>query len=140
MKPIKLNTKPKRKHEEQDLQISVAQLLDSITMFRNKWCHVPNGGARDAKEGARLKKMGVKKGVHDNLIFKNIKWLDTCQSFFERKFYTGLAIEIKVGKGKLTKEQLDWKKSLEEEGWLCIPCKTIDEVMALITKYYGIKF
>jgi hypothetical protein len=32
------------------------------------WWHTPNGGSRDVREGARLKQIGVKAGVHDILI------------------------------------------------------------------------
>ena len=121
--------KKTRKHDEQDLQVSVAQLLDSIPIFKDKWCHVPNGGARDAKEGARLKKMGVKKGVPDILIFKMTK-----------NFYLGFALELKSKTGKITADQEAWLLSFKAEGWATEVCDNIDDVMRIITVYYGIKF
>lgn len=128
------------KHEEQDLQVAVAQLLDSIPMFRNKWCHIPNGGARDAKEGARLKKMGVKKGLPDILIFKKTYETMDKNCCFRINPCSGLAIELKSKTGKLTLEQEQWLISLKEEGWATEVCDNIDDVMRFLGVWYGIAF
>lgn len=59
---------------------------------------IPNGGARDARTGARLKCEGVKPGVWDMFLpFPRRRWMDDI--FF---YVCGLYIEVKVpgGHGK----------------------------------------
>ena len=130
MKPI-IYTK-KRKHPEDDLQMAVTKLLDSISLFKNKWCHVENERKCTPQQGARRKKKGVKEGVQDVLIFKKF---ECCGSS-----HAGLAIELKIGRNKPTKHQDDWNISLTEEGWIVPTLHSIDEVMNSISYYYGIKF
>lgn len=67
--------------------------------------HVPNGGARSAMTGARLKRLGVRRGVPD-------VWLPVA-----RQDYNGLVGEMKAPGGKLTSEQWDWKLMLSGAGW-----------------------
>lgn len=71
---------------------------------------VPNGGARSAVTGARLKAEGVKRGVPDI-------WLPVA-----RGGYHGLVIEVKAGKGRTTNEQRRWLAALTAEGWLALVC------------------
>ncbi len=54
---------------------------------------VPNGGARDAITGARLKDEGVRRGALDLILAKTTKR------------YAGLFLEMKVGDNKPTDEQ-----------------------------------
>ena len=77
-----------------------------------KWIHhIPNGGARgDDKRsnqirGAALKAQGVKKGVSD--IFLPVK----------SKWFSGLYIELKVGYGKPSKEQLDFGEFVQSQNY-----------------------
>jgi len=57
------------KQEEHQLQVAVAAFLDVALPRSVRAIHVPNGGKRDAKTGARLKREGVKAGVADFVIF-----------------------------------------------------------------------
>ena len=66
---------------EDALQIATARLLDSTGLV---WTHVPNGGLRNKIVAAKLKRMGVKAGVPDVLIFNPAA--ENC----------GVAIELKV--------------------------------------------
>jgi len=67
--------------------------------------HVPNGGQRNIREGARLKKMGVKAGILDiNLDYGN-------------RGYHGLRIELKVRKGKISSLQQGWLDRLNKVGY-----------------------
>ena len=108
---------------EKHLQRATATLLDTL---RLRWCHVPNGGLRNARVGAELKRQGVKRGVPDVLIF------------VPSGEYVGLAIELKVGRNRLTPEQADWLAGLESAGWATAVCHDIDEVIAALRKgkYY----
>ncbi len=60
------------------------------------WFAVPNGEKRSAITGARLKRMGVRAGVADILVF----WGDSYGVGFN-----GLALELKAGKGTLQDTQ-----------------------------------
>jgi hypothetical protein len=92
---------------EYEEQIKLAEYLD---MKGYCWCHVPNGGNRDAKTGAKMKKQGVKPGVPDVLIF-DIPG-HTCN---------GIAIELKRSNGvpsDVRDTQKKWLTELESRDWL----------------------
>ena len=102
------------RHPEDDLQAAVAELLDMLGWL---YCHVPNGGKRNLREAARLKRMGVKAGIPDVLIFE-----PTIHGH-------GLAIELKVKPNRVTPEQLATMKALGERGWAWQPCYSMSDVM-----------
>ena len=85
--------------------------------------HVPNGGLRDARTAVNLKREGVKRGVPDISLP------------VARGKYHGLFIEMKVGNNKLTKEQQQWFKALEEEGYATQVCYGWLEAREVIEKY-----
>jgi len=64
--------------------------------------HVPNGGLRSKREGAKFKAMGVKAGVHDLIIL-----LDKGRTIF---------IELKVGNNKLQPSQVKFDLWLKKAG------------------------
>ncbi len=72
--------------------------------------HVPNGGHRHPAVAAQMKAAGVKRGVPDIL--------------FPIRFgkYNGLAIELKAGINRTTKDQVVWLDVLEKEGWKTAVC------------------
>ena len=65
----------------------------------------PMGGNRDAKTGAYMKAEGAKPGVPD--IFLPVA----------RGVYHGLYVEMKYGKNKPTKEQLEYMRFLAGQGY-----------------------
>lgn len=85
--------------------------------------HVPNGGKRNASEGAKFKKLGVKAGVPD--LFLPIA----------KDGYHGLFIEMKYGKGTTSKEQKTWLKELDNQGYLCRVCNGAEEAVQVILGY-----
>ena len=89
-----------------------------------KWMFaVPNGGYRRPLEALRFKKQGVKAGVSD--IFLPLP----------RGGYHGLFIELKVGKNKPTRNQLDFLADMEKEGYQCAICYGSDEAIKKINEY-----
>lgn len=72
--------------------------------------HVPNGGRRDKKEAASLKRQGVKAGVPDLFLPS------------PHGGYFGLYIELKVGKNKTSKIQDEWIEQLKEQGYFVEVC------------------
>lgn len=115
---------------EEAFQRAVAMTLDAMGWL---WCHVPNGGARDARTGAKLKGQGVKRGVPDVLIFEryDTRVHPTINSNMDR-IGKDVAIELKVGNNKPTTEQRAWLASLEERGALVAVCRNMDEVLAVL--------
>ena len=92
--------KRKENPTEYQEQVKLAEYLDLQGYL---WCHVPNGGNRNAITGAKLKRQGVKKGVPDVLIFEP---------------EGGIAIELKRKKGgRLRQSQIEWLQRLKSSGW-----------------------
>lgn len=71
-----------------------------------RWLHhSPNGGIRSGLAGAQMKALGTKPGFPDLILpVKN-------------SYSTGLVIEMKAAKGRLSKEQAEWLDHLIEDGW-----------------------
>lgn len=90
---------------EDQLQIAVMQLANTHYILRRYLLHVPNGGYRHPAEAAKLKKMGVKKGVPD--LFLPVP----------NDLYHGLFIELKVHPNKPTPEQVEFLADLTAFGY-----------------------
>lgn len=82
--------------------------------------HVPNEGKRSK---FTAKKMGIKAGVPDVLIFDSGK---ECN---------GLAIELKVRPNSLTPRQLLFLQKLSDRGWRMRVCYSFDEAKKEIDDY-----
>jgi hypothetical protein len=108
----------KRKQPEFLLHCVVADYL------RNQyptllWLHPANGEIRSAKAGARLKRMGVRPGAPDIMIY----WeKDHCLE--------GAAIELKADKGKLSDTQTAFMHQWTAIGGKYALCKSLDEVIS----------
>lgn len=96
-----------------------------------QWCdlqripvyHVPNGGSRNTREAANLKRQGVRAGVPDLCIPVS------------RKGYHGLYVELKVGKNKPTAKQVEWINLLRREGYAAYVCYGADNAIECIRRY-----
>ena len=90
-----------------------------------KWLHhIANGGFRNKREAAKLKAMGVKRGVPDlNLPVK-------------RGIFSGLYIELKkLKKGVVSDEQNEWIDFLRSQGYGAIVCVGWEQARDTIIKY-----
>jgi len=96
----------------------------SIWLDRRKllYTHVPNGGLRNPVEASKLKRMGVKPGVPDYLIFEpSFCGLSICPTCIDEIRHLGIAIEMKRTRGSqadVKPKQLAWLSALREKGWL----------------------
>jgi len=70
--------------------------------------HFANERRCSIQQGRLLKRMGVKKGVADFFLA------------IPQQTYHGLWMELKVGKGKLTKEQKEFLSRKNQRGYLAI--------------------
>lgn len=88
--------------------------------------HVPNGGSRDKREAANLKRQGVKPGVPDLCVP------------VARGRYHSLYIEMKADRGKPTEHQVEWLHRLRGEGMCAYVCYGARNAIALIDWYMGL--
>jgi len=106
----------------------------------NRICylHIPNEGKRDARQGKLLKRLGLKKGAPDFLIFDSPTIHPVTGLLFQEK-PNGVSIELKRIKGsKTTAEQREWRKKLEDRGWIAMIIKGADSaIKALKELGYG---
>lgn len=90
------------------------------------WAYaIPNGGKRDKREAANLKRQGVKAGVSD--IFVPLP----------RGVYHGLYIEMKVGRNKPTEKQTEFLEYARGQGYAVAVCYGADEAIAVTRRYLG---
>lgn len=85
--------------------------------------HTPNGERRDARTGAILKAMGVKRGVPD-----------VCLPV-KRGEFGALYIELKADKGRLSDAQKKYINGLESAGNCVRVCRSWNEAAEIIEKY-----
>tara|TARA_R100000664_G_scaffold2376_6_gene5997 strand:+ start:161 stop:511 length:351 start_codon:yes stop_codon:yes gene_type:complete len=109
--------------KEYELQKSICKYLDLQNVL---YCG-SMGGNYQAHMSVRIraKKSGYKRGFPDLFIYEpKGKW-------------HGLAIELKVGYNRATKEQLYWRNELNKRGYISEICYTLDETISLIETYMG---
>lgn len=85
--------------------------------------HIPNGGSRSKREGAKLKRMGVLAGVSD------------LHLPVSRAGYHSLYIEMKYGDGKLQTTQKKFLKLAAFFGNYCIVCYTAEDAIKVLDNY-----
>jgi len=84
---------------------------------------VPNGGARDAVTGAKLKEEGVVAGVADLILF------------LPRQGFHALCIEMKTAKGVQRQTQRVWQEKVEAQGYKYVVCRSIDDFISIVQDY-----
>tara|TARA_Y100000593_G_scaffold5057_1_gene9943 strand:+ start:990 stop:1334 length:345 start_codon:yes stop_codon:yes gene_type:complete len=107
--------------KEYELQKAVCKYLDLNNVL---YCG-SMGGNYQPHFSVRMKakKSGYKKGFPDLFIYE------------PRGDYHGLAIELKVGYNRATKDQLWWRNELNERGYVAEICTGIDDALEVINRY-----
>lgn len=95
--------------------------------------HVPNGGARSARSGAKMKRLGAKAGVPDLC-------LAVARSGPQGQSYGALWIEMKTVSSSLTKSQRAWRRRLLKHGHAHTVCRSWTEARAVIEQYLDGQF
>ena len=85
--------------------------------------HFANERRCSVQQGRTLKRMGVKKGVADFFLALPVNG------------YAGLWIELKVGKGKLSPEQIAFLGRKTERGYMALPVWGFEAATATIKSY-----
>jgi hypothetical protein len=130
---IRLPAKPKkvRRHEESDLQQAIIQLA-SYRQNWGGWFHgrlsdyliaSMNGGKRNPREAARLKREGCKAGVADLLLT------------IPNGALHGLWIELKTEKGRLSEAQKDFFAKQFDMGYHCEVVRSVEEFEKVVNEY-----
>lgn len=106
------------------------KLIEWTELMTAKWPelvllhHIPNGGSRHSVEAAKLKRMGVKRGVPD------------IHLPVARGGFHGLYIEMKRTEGgTLSDDQEWWLKALAKQGYASWMCDGCDKAIEVITDY-----
>lgn len=110
---------------EHQLQVTCADFLDRCLPHNAAWCHVSNEGKRSKAAGARLKREGLKPGWPDILII-----------------YQGrlICIELKAGKGRLSKAQIAMQQRLTLAGAVVMSeCRSLDAMVAVLEQIIPLK-
>jgi hypothetical protein len=109
--------------KEDILQESCVRLLE----FKYKdlvWFHVPNEGKRTKFEQFKFKVLGCVAGVSDLIILEN------------NNNSRGLAVELKYGRNKCTKDQVDFMERLSRKGYTStVVYDHIDEFIKAMDDY-----
>lgn len=85
--------------------------------------HSPNGGRRNAREGARFKAMGTRAGFPD--LFLSVA----------RHEFHGLYIEMKAPNGTLRQSQKEFQQAATQQGYLYVVCRSLDSFMDTVNWY-----
>ena len=109
--------------EEQAYIVSWAKINESRYPELKLLYHIPNEGKRSGREGARMKSIGLRRGVSD-----------LCLPI-ARGIYHGLYIELKSLDGKLTKEQNEFLAAVREQGYCGFACYGGVSAVKVIEQY-----
>lgn len=106
---------------EDSLQITIADWL-RVKYPDLLWWHTPNGGSRNKIEAVKLKRLGVTPGVPD---------------IFIPSSNHGFFCELKAGKNKPTQTQTEMMQKLNDLGYYCCVCYSLDEFIKEWENYCG---
>lgn len=124
-KKIQKSVRAKPRHLEDNLQENCVRWLrlnyKNVLIFA-----IPNGGRRNIREAARLKRQGVTKGIPDLFIAHPME--KSC----------GLFIELKIGKNKMTPEQKEIQDHLWIRGYSHFCCWTFEDFITVVSNYLEI--
>jgi len=93
-----------------------------------RWFHPANGGSRNAIEGAKFKRMGVKRGVSDII----------CP--MARKGHHGLVIELKRVDGNMSdvsEDQQGWLNFFRAQGWSAHVAFGFEHAKKIVLEYFA---
>lgn len=120
--------KPKRKRHSDEAQLQ----KECLRWFRLQYptlapllFAVPNGGSRNEKEAAELKRQGVVAGVADLILLRRSK---------DRQF-SALCLELKTKTGKQSLSQISWEKHAKANGNRYEVVRTVDDFIKIVNEH-----
>ncbi len=117
-------TRKRQGHAEDDLQMQcVSWFRLQFPQLARLLHHSPNGGRRDAREGARFKQMGTQAGFPDLILL------------VAANGYHALLLELKTRTGRQQDSQKDYQKRVEEQGYRYVVIRSFDQFRETIKDY-----
>ncbi len=113
-------------HGEQKTLIRWADLNAGRYPVLARLYAIPNGGHRVKAVAARMKAEGVRRGVPD-----------LCLPYPSHG-YSGLYIEMKTRKGRVSREQGEYLEFLRSAGYQAVVCRGWVEAAGVIVDYLGL--
>ena len=119
--------------KEEILQKSVADYF-RLQYPNVLFCHIANERKTTPARGAKLKKLGVKSGMPDVMVFTP-KYKKSADKEIIGLDYLGLAIELKIKPNKPSENQIEVLGKLKKNGWNAKVCYSFDEAKKIIDTY-----
>ncbi len=111
-------------HAEDDLQMQCVRWFQlQFPQLSRLLHHSPNGGKRNAREGARFKQMGTQAGFPDLILL------------VAANGYHALMLELKTRTGRQQDSQKDYQKRVEEQGYRYVVIRSFDQFRETIKDY-----
>lgn len=111
---------------DREHQTQVAAVNWFRMQYPGKLIHaIPNGGDRNIVTARKLKAEGVVSGVPDLFIPEPLGQ------------YHGLFVEMKVKGGRLRDTQKEMICKLEDRGYKCAVCWSLDDFMKVVNEYFN---
>lgn len=116
------------KHTEDALQIACANYCRVALPPSVLWWHTPNGGRRNVREAARLKRMGTRPGVPDFTLI----WSEERDDGWDSPRVVVAFIELKSAAGRLSPGQRDFKNGADAVAAEWAICRSLDDFVATL--------
>lgn len=111
-------------HAEDDLQMQCVKWFRlQYPQFARLLHHSPNGGRRDAREGARFKQMGTQAGFPDLILL------------VASQGYHALLLELKTRTGRQQDSQKEYQQLAEAQGYRYVVIRSLDAFMDEVNTY-----
>lgn len=117
-------TRKRQGHSEDDLQMQCVRWFRlQFPQLARLLHHSPNGGRRDAREGARFKLMGTQPGFPDLILL------------VPSKGYHALMVELKTRTGRQQESQKEYQRLIEEQGYKYLIVRTLEQFQQEVNTY-----
>lgn len=111
-------------HAEDDLQMQCVKWFRlQYPQFARLLHHSPNGGRRDAREGARFKQMGTQAGFPDLILL------------VASQGYHALMLELKTRTGRQQDSQKEYQQLAEAQGYRYVVIRSLEAFMDEVNTY-----
>jgi hypothetical protein len=117
----------RRQQPERVLQTALVEHLRLRGWDGVLWLHVPNGGSRDIREAANLKRMGALAGASDLLLFRS----GACPHCGSARL-EGFALELKSDGGRPSEAQLNFMARFAAAGGHTCFASDLDRALAVL--------
>lgn len=117
-------TRKRQGHAEDDLQMQCVRWFRlQFPKLARLLHHSPNGGRRDAREGARFKQMGTQAGFPDLILL------------VAANGYHALMLELKTRTGRQQDTQKEYQQLVEAQGYKYVVIRSFDQFRETIKDY-----